>query len=335
MKWTKNNHSTTVLTLFCLSMLTMTLACEEADTVFEDANDQSFEVLASGKRCVSSNERGSVKLDCGSSKINSIRFASYGTPTGSCNSGYRTSSCHASSSKSRVEDACLGRSSCSVRARNDAFGDPCKGTYKRLSVQYSCDANDSGGDGDDCDDEECSSDCPCSEGEGDCDKDSHCKSGLVCKQRSGTDYCVKPDDDDDDDDDGGSGSVNSNLQVKINGAWKGVCCVGGDLEISNSSCKWTEGGRVMKTKDTRKGSSTALDCPEGGAKDCDCSSSGERMHGIKANGNVSVENSLKLSGGAPIYPNSGHEYCVDLVNGELRSRKTSSSCPNWRMTNFY
>ena len=189
----------------------------------------------------------------------------------------------------------------------------------------------------------CSSSCKCSEGQGDCDKDSECKAGLKCKQQSGTDFCVRAgggaDDDDDDNGGGGgdSGGAKSNLQVRLGGTWKGVCCVGGDLKLSGSSCKWTESGRVMRTKDVRTGNRTALNCPENNQrpKDCNCTSSGERMHGIKANGSVSVSNSLRKSNGAPIYPNSKHETCVDLVGGSLQSRWTSSSCPNWRLVNFY
>lgn len=137
--------------------------------------------------------------------------------------------------------------------------------------------------------------------------------------------------------DSGSTAVKSNLQVKLAGKWKGVCCNSGELEVSSGSCKWSEKDRVLSTKDLRTGSVTKLDCPENSQRpaDCRCSSSGERMHGIKANGNVHVRNSLKLSNGAPIYPNSGHETCVDLVSGKLQSRWTSSTCPNWRLVNFY
>lgn len=59
------------------------------------------------------------------------------------------------------------------------------------------------------------------------------------------------------------------------------------------------------------------------------------MHGIKANGNVHVKNSLRKSDGAPLYPNSGHETCVDLVGSNLQTRWSNASCPNWRLLNFY
>ena len=59
------------------------------------------------------------------------------------------------------------------------------------------------------------------------------------------------------------------------------------------------------------------------------------MHGIADGDDRHVENSLMLPNGAPIYPNSGHETCIDRVGGELQSRWTSSSCPAWRLQGFY
>lgn len=191
----------------------------------------------------------------------------------------------------------------------------------------------------------CSPSCPCDEGEGDCDRDADCAGNLVCPpNQPGTEFCEKPrssggdDDDNDDDDDNGGGSAgDSNLQIRLGGQWRGVCCNGGELEVSNRSCKWREGSRRLTTKDVRTGRDTKLDCPENKQRpaDCSCTSSGEAMHGIKADGNVQVRNSLRKAQGAPIYPNSGHEMCIDQVNGELQSRRSSSSCPNWRLVNFY
>ncbi|KAG7226938.1 hypothetical protein INR49_022233 [Caranx melampygus] len=39
---------------------------------------------------------------------------------------------------SRVAKSCEGRNSCTVRASNSVFGDPCVGTYKYLEVSYVC-----------------------------------------------------------------------------------------------------------------------------------------------------------------------------------------------------
>jgi hypothetical protein len=85
----------------------------------------------------------STEIKCPNGEsISSIVFASYGTPTGTasiCSSGsYTTSSCHATESKSITEKNCIGRSKCTLSARNKIFGDPCWGIRKWLFVQYRC-----------------------------------------------------------------------------------------------------------------------------------------------------------------------------------------------------
>ncbi|XP_023257365.1 uncharacterized protein LOC111651603 [Seriola lalandi dorsalis] len=40
---------------------------------------------------------------------------------------------------SQVADSCNGKNSCTIRANNSVFGDPCIGTYKYLEVSYVCD----------------------------------------------------------------------------------------------------------------------------------------------------------------------------------------------------
>jgi alpha-galactosidase len=93
---------------------------------------------STGGQCAVVGERSTANLSCPSGQvIKSINFASYGTPTGSCPS-FATSSCHASTSKSKVESSCLNKGSCSVGANNAVFGDPCQGTYKKLAVAYAC-----------------------------------------------------------------------------------------------------------------------------------------------------------------------------------------------------
>jgi glucose/arabinose dehydrogenase len=99
----------------------------------------NFTVSNGGTRaCAAQNENGALSLSCGAGNVlRSVQFASYGTPSGSCGA-YTQSSCHAASSRSVVESACLGRASCSVAANNATFGDPCVGTLKRLYVQATC-----------------------------------------------------------------------------------------------------------------------------------------------------------------------------------------------------
>ncbi|MDC3230546.1 T9SS type A sorting domain-containing protein, partial [Bacteroidota bacterium] len=66
--------------------------------------------------------------------ISSIDFASYGTPSGSCND-LSTTFCHIPSSVSIVESYCLGQTSCAIPAVNTMFGDPCTGINKKLAVK--------------------------------------------------------------------------------------------------------------------------------------------------------------------------------------------------------
>ena len=68
--------------------------------------------------------------------VTSVDFASYGTPSGS-NGDYAIGSCHATNSKSIVENYALGENTFTIPATNTVFGDPCGGTFKRLYVVVS------------------------------------------------------------------------------------------------------------------------------------------------------------------------------------------------------
>ncbi len=65
--------------------------------------------------------------------IQSITFASYGTPSGICGS-YNVGACNSTSSKTVVEGIVLGLNSATFAATNANFGDPCSGTFKRMRV---------------------------------------------------------------------------------------------------------------------------------------------------------------------------------------------------------
>lgn len=80
-------------------------------------------------------------------KIASVDFASFGTPEGSCAKGGLkiNPKCHANSSKSVVEKACVGAKSCVVPATVDTFQvDPCLGTKKSLSIKVTCSSSSAG-----------------------------------------------------------------------------------------------------------------------------------------------------------------------------------------------
>lgn len=96
--------------------------------------------------------------------ISSITFASYGTPSGSCQK-FSQGRCHAANSLSLVTEvslkafgtsfsifiykliliclppfwqACLGKNDCTVIVSNSVFGDPCRGVLKNLAIQAEC-----------------------------------------------------------------------------------------------------------------------------------------------------------------------------------------------------
>src|SRR5438094_5825627 len=66
--------------------------------------------------CGTANENEWLNLSCPAGRtISSIKFASYGTPAGSCGA-YTVGACDAASSSQTVADACLGQASCAVEA---------------------------------------------------------------------------------------------------------------------------------------------------------------------------------------------------------------------------
>ncbi|EGD77258.1 hypothetical protein PTSG_12712 [Salpingoeca rosetta] len=91
--------------------------------------------------CSQVEEHDTLRLSCdslGGGKIEAVSFASFGTPTGSCNGGFALSNCTSPQSMSVVTKACVGKERCSVLAENAVFGgDPCPNVPKQLAVQAS------------------------------------------------------------------------------------------------------------------------------------------------------------------------------------------------------
>jgi hypothetical protein len=78
-----------------------------------------------------------IRLSCPTGQtIGDIVFASFGTPSGACNSStFAKGSCDAANSKSVVAGLCLGKSSCEVDPSTLQFsGDPCEGVAKELAI---------------------------------------------------------------------------------------------------------------------------------------------------------------------------------------------------------
>lgn len=172
----------------------------------------------------------------------------------------------------------------------------------------SCSSADPG-DGDYCASYNCG---PCGEGEGDCDP-GQCQAGLVCVEEGAVDRCRSAD------------SGYSNFQVKVDGQWRGVCCDGSTLKVTDGDCWWTESNRRL----TDQSAGLNLNCPEGSPTDCKCGGWAEPMHGING---WEVSASLSRSNGGPIYSNEGIETCVYVKSsGKLATRWTDSSCPAFRL----
>ncbi|XP_061374609.1 beta-galactosidase 1 isoform X1 [Gastrolobium bilobum] len=108
-----------------------------ADIYEWQPNLVSYQMQASGK--VSKPVRPKAHLSCGpGQKISSIKFASFGTPVGSCGN-YHEGSCHAHKSYDAFERNCVGQNWCAVTVSPEIFGgDPCPKVMKKLSVEAIC-----------------------------------------------------------------------------------------------------------------------------------------------------------------------------------------------------
>ncbi|MFT3711285.1 MAG: DUF4832 domain-containing protein [Archangium sp.] len=84
---------------------------------------------------------GTLSVSCPAGQvIQSISFASYGTPAGTCGAFAADATCHATSSVTVLQSLCVGHASCSATDLTTVFGDPCAGTSKRLHAQFECGA---------------------------------------------------------------------------------------------------------------------------------------------------------------------------------------------------
>ena len=91
-------------------------------------------------------EIGEITLTCtDGGAIKAIDFASYGLPTGTCNSsagsagsGYTADPrCNAVDTVAKVSALCVGKSTCTIVGAFSVFGDPCVDTVKRLAIAAS------------------------------------------------------------------------------------------------------------------------------------------------------------------------------------------------------
>jgi len=95
---------------------------------------------AAGHVCGTGAEDDNVAMACPSGQvITGVVFAGYGTPGGACGT-FTAGSCNAADAADVVKALCVGRSTCTIPARNDVFGDPCDKTTKQFAVDVTCGA---------------------------------------------------------------------------------------------------------------------------------------------------------------------------------------------------
>lgn len=98
-------------------------------------SDQEFNIRVDsyyvGRTCMAMNEDQSRTVTAPSGFIfTRVDFTSYGTPNGSC-PNYTIGGCHSGARPGQLATSAYPRTSVSVSATNNAFGDPCFGTAKR------------------------------------------------------------------------------------------------------------------------------------------------------------------------------------------------------------
>nr|GME21068.1 beta-galactosidase 8 [Ipomoea batatas] len=84
-------------------------------------------------------EGATLSLECPlpNQVISTIKFASFGTPQGTCGS-FSHGKCKSTNALSVVKKACIGSRNCSLGVSSTTFGNPCAGVIKSLAVEASC-----------------------------------------------------------------------------------------------------------------------------------------------------------------------------------------------------
>ena len=88
-------------------------------------------------------EGKSISIQCSGKNVRiDVTYALYGrNGKKTCYKFYHglwNKNCKSSKSLSEVQKRCQGKTSCTVKAKNSVFGDPCKFTEKYLEVKYVC-----------------------------------------------------------------------------------------------------------------------------------------------------------------------------------------------------
>ncbi|KAL5557960.1 hypothetical protein UlMin_034171 [Ulmus minor] len=108
-----------------------------ADAFENHPTTDNYRINDDGRSSMSHQAKIHLRCERGQT-ISSIKFASFGTPYGTCG-GFSQGSCHASNSQAVLEKRCKGHQSCLVSISSTDFGsDPCPSKLKRLSVEALC-----------------------------------------------------------------------------------------------------------------------------------------------------------------------------------------------------
>ena len=85
-------------------------------------------------------ENSKTTLSCPSNQVINIKEATYGRSNKrTCkHPNMKTTRCSTNKPLGISRKNCNGRKSCTVSANNGLYGDPCPGTYKYVTVSYSC-----------------------------------------------------------------------------------------------------------------------------------------------------------------------------------------------------
>ncbi|NP_001316191.1 rhamnose-binding lectin-like precursor [Ictalurus punctatus] len=123
-----------------------TCTVEASNTIFNDPCFGTVKYLTVSYICtreIVTCESSTATLNCGAHRIKIIS-ANYGrTDSTTCSSGRPASqisnkNCYTPDALNKIAARCEGQSSCEVPATNVVFSDPCYGTYKYLTIVYSC-----------------------------------------------------------------------------------------------------------------------------------------------------------------------------------------------------
>ncbi|XP_043703285.1 beta-galactosidase 6-like [Telopea speciosissima] len=126
-----------------LDTVSITRMCGYASNLHLSPVTPWVEIMSNRGRRITGHHgrRPRVQLECPSGKvISKILFASFGNPSGGCESeNHILGSCHSSNTRVVVEKACLGKTLCSIPRSIRSFGrDPCPDIPKAILVDAEC-----------------------------------------------------------------------------------------------------------------------------------------------------------------------------------------------------